>query len=106
MVEVETIAPATAAIGLTVLAVEPVNSGKLYALITAEIDIEGVTVIVHGIQAVRCEPAGTRIELPRFRYVRGTWRSALELPEEIEGPLGDAVLEVSMERGLAQRRFG
>jgi hypothetical protein len=32
----------TTAIGLTVLAVESVNSGKLFALVAAEIEIEGV----------------------------------------------------------------
>jgi stage V sporulation protein G len=96
----------TAAIGLTVLAVEPVSSGKLFALVTAEVDIEGVSVVIHGIQALRCDPAGTRIELPKFRDHTGTWRSAVTLPDEIKGPLGDAVLETLIERGLAKRRFG
>jgi stage V sporulation protein G len=92
--QLDEISLATVRIGLTVLAVEPVTGGKLFALVTAEIDIDGVAVIVHGIQAVRCEPAGTRIELPKFRDASGTWRSALELPEEIKGPLGDGVLTV------------
>jgi stage V sporulation protein G len=98
--------PATAAVGLTVLAVEPVKSGKLFALATVEIDLDGVAIVVHGIQAVRCDPAGTRIELPKFRDQSGTWRSAVTLPEEIRAPLGDAVLEALIERGLAKRRFG
>jgi stage V sporulation protein G len=95
----------TTAIGLTVLAVEPVNSGKLFALVAAEVDIEGVGVVVHGIQALRCA-AGTRIELPKFRDHTGTWRSAVTLPDEIKGPLGDAILEALIECGLAKRRFG
>jgi len=105
MEQASAVASATTAIGLTVLEVEPVNCGKLYALVTAEIDIEGVAIIVHGIQAVR-DPGGTRIALPKFRDARGTWRSAVVLPEEIKGPLGDAVLEALIERGLAKRRFG
>jgi stage V sporulation protein G len=104
MEQANAISPLTATIGLTVLEVEPVNSGKLFALATAEIDIEGVAVVVHGIQAVR-DPAGTRIALPKFRDARGTWRAALVLPEEIKGPLGDAVLEALVARGLAKRRF-
>lgn len=45
-----------------------------------EIDIEGISVVVvHGDQALRCNVAGTRIELPKFRDRDGTWGSALEL---------------------------
>jgi hypothetical protein len=62
---------ATTAIALTVLAVEPMSSGRLFALVSAEIDIEGVVVIVHGIQAM-LDPSGTRIELPKYRDHAGT----------------------------------
>jgi hypothetical protein len=62
---------ATTAIGLTVLAVEPMNNGRLFGSVSAEIDIEGVVVIVHGIQATR-DPSGTRIELPKHRDHAGT----------------------------------
>jgi stage V sporulation protein G len=63
-----------------------------------------VTIIVHGIQAVR-DPEGTRIELSKFRDGTGTWRIAVTLPEEIKGPIGDAVLDALVERGFAKRRF-
>jgi stage V sporulation protein G len=96
------ISAATASVGLTVLDVEAVNSGKLFALVAVEIDIDGIVVIVHGVQAVR-DPPGSRIEMPKYRDRNGIWRSAVTLPEEIRGPLGIAVLEVLVERGLAKR---
>ncbi len=95
---------ATTSIGLTVLAVEPVHRSKLFALISAEVEIEGIIVIVHGIQAVR-ETVNIRIEMPRFRDGNGAWRSAVTLPDEINAPLATAVLEALVERGLAKRGF-
>jgi hypothetical protein len=48
---------------------------------------------------------GTRIELPKFRDATGILRSAITLPDEIRGPIGDAVLAALIERGIAKRRF-
>jgi len=33
------------------------------------------------------------------------WQPAITLPEEVRGPIGDAVLDELIERGLAVRRF-
>ena len=97
-------AAATALIRLTVLAVEPVHRSKLFALISAEVEIEGISVIVHGIQATR-DTLNIRIEMPKFRDGGGAWRSALTLPEEVQAPLITAVLEALVEHGLAKRGF-
>jgi hypothetical protein len=32
-------------------------------------------------------------------------RAAIVLPDEVHGPIGDAVIEALIERGLAKRRF-
>jgi hypothetical protein len=35
----------------------------------------------------------------------GQSRAAIVLPDEVHGPIGDAVIEALIERGLAKRRF-
>jgi stage V sporulation protein G len=97
-------APASSTVRISVIEVHRVDSGKLFALATVEIDIDGVSMFVHGIQALRTEPAGTRIEYPKYRDASGVWRTAVTLPDEMKGPIGDAVLDVLVERGIAVRR--
>jgi hypothetical protein len=38
-----------------------------------------------------------------FRDESGVWRRAITLPDEICGPIGKAVLDALVERGLAVR---
>src|SRR5205807_504905 len=89
------------------VSVTPVHAGKLFALAAVEVDIDGVQIAIHGIRALHiADPVSTRIELPKFRGVNGEWQTAIILPEEVRGPIGDAVLDELLERGLAKRRFG
>jgi hypothetical protein len=60
---------------------------------------------VRGIRAMRIPTGATRVELPRFRDASGQSRAAIVLPDEIHGPIGDAVIEALIELGLAKRRF-
>jgi hypothetical protein len=90
---------------ITVLWVTPIRAGKLFALASVEINIGGVLVEIHGIRATRTATGATRVELPTFRDATGQSRAAIVLPEEVYGPIGDAVLEVLIERGIAKRRF-
>jgi hypothetical protein len=46
------------------------------------------------------------VDLPRYRDPTGSWRPALELPDELRKPLGDAVLERCCELGIAERLPG
>jgi stage V sporulation protein G len=92
-------------VSITVLSVKPMRSGKLFALASVELDIDGVRIEIHGIRALRVDPVGTRIELPKFRDASGLLRSAVVLPEEVRAPMGDIVLDTLIDRGLAVRRF-
>jgi hypothetical protein len=74
-------------VSITVLSVTPMRAGRLFALASVEIDIDGVRIEVRGIRAMRV-PTG-----------------AIVLPDEVHGPIGDAVIEALIERGLAKRRF-
>jgi stage V sporulation protein G len=94
----------TTPVSITVLAVTPMRAGKLFALAAVEIDIDGVLIEIHGIRALHVPPAATRIELPTFRDAAGRAQAAILLPEEVRGPIGDAVLGRLVELGLAVRR--
>jgi stage V sporulation protein G len=94
----------TGAVSITVLSVKPMRSGKLFALASVELDIDGVRIEIHGIRALRVE-LGTRIELPKFRDANGLLRTAVVLPEEVRAPMGDIILDTLVDHGLAVRRF-
>jgi stage V sporulation protein G len=95
----------TGAVSITVLSVKPMRSGRLFALASVELDFDGVRVEIHGIRALRVDPVGTRIELPKFRDANGLLRTAVVLPEEVRAPMGNIVLDTLVDRGLATRRF-
>jgi stage V sporulation protein G len=90
-------------VSITVLSVKPVKFGRIFALASVEVDIDGVLLVIHGVRAIRVQPIGTRIDLPMFRDEDGTWRHAITLPDEISEPIGRAVLNELVERGLAVR---
>jgi hypothetical protein len=81
--------PPAGIVSITVLSVKPVKLGKIFALASVEIDIDGVLLVIHGVRAMRVHPLGTRIELPMFRDENGIWRRAITLPDEICGPWGE-----------------
>jgi stage V sporulation protein G len=91
-------------VSITVLSVIPMRAGKLFALASVEIDIDGVRIKIHGIPAMHVPPAATRIELPTFRDPAARSRTAIILPEEVREPIGNAVLDHLIALGLAVRR--
>lgn len=95
----------TGSVVITVLSVTPISAGQLFALASVEINIDGVRIEINGIRAIRTPTGATRVELPTFRDVTGQPRAAIVLPEEVYRPIGDAVLDVLIERGIAKRRF-
>ncbi len=98
----------TALITATVLAVEPVGKGRLLALASVELVLDGVAFVLHGVQVVRLKhpvsgQEATGVDLPRYRAPDGQWRAAIALPPELRRPLGDAVLEQCCVLGITQR---
>jgi stage V sporulation protein G len=94
----------TIPVSITALSVTPMRAGKLFAIASVEIDIDGVLIEIRGIRALHVPPAATRIELPSFRDPSGRSQAAIILPEEVRGPIGHAVLGQLVERGLAVKR--
>lgn len=87
-----------ATVEVTVVAVRPVGRGRLLALATVELMLDGVGFVIHGIQVLQLfhpvsRAPATGIELPRYRSFDGSWRLALELPDELHEPIAPAVLK-------------
>jgi DNA-binding cell septation regulator SpoVG len=91
-------------VSIRVLSVTPMRAGKLFALASVEIDIDGIQIAIHGIRALNAAN-GTHIELPQFRDQGGALRPTITVPEEIRGPIDDAVIDELIERGFAKHRF-
>jgi stage V sporulation protein G len=100
----------TASVTVHVLNVAPTpNKGKLLALASAEVVIEGVSLTLHGVQVLqRPDPVtgadGIGVMAPRYRSADGAWRASIELPPELNRPLSQAILDVCCEMGITQRR--
>jgi hypothetical protein len=45
------------------------------------------------------------VEFPTFRDAAGQLRPTIVMPDEIYRPIGEAVVEVLVERGALKRRF-
>jgi stage V sporulation protein G len=74
-------------VSIRVLSVTPLRAGKLFALASIEIDIDGIQIAIYGIRALNAA-RGTRIGLPQFRDKGGALRPAITVPEELRGPIG------------------
>jgi stage V sporulation protein G len=89
---------------VTILDMQPVHRGRLLALATVEVEIEGVVFVINGVQLTRITnpKEGAAVDLPRYRDAAGEWRQAITLPDELRGPIGDAVREKSLELGITK----
>lgn len=89
---------------ITVLEIFPVNkAGKLLALADVELVIDDVPMIIHGVQ-VRADSNETEVSLPKYRAPDGTWMTAITLPDELKGPMGDVVMAAAIEAGILMEK--
>jgi stage V sporulation protein G len=88
---------------IAVVNLAPVQGGRLVALADVELLLDGVSIILHGVQ-VRADGAGTEVTLPKYRAADGSWHSAITLPDELKGPMGDVVIAASIEAGVLKQR--
>ena len=95
----------TIPVTLRVSNARPINAKDLFAMVDVEVLVGGVAFDIQGVQTRR-EPDGrTSVRLPTFKDADGVWRPAIKLPDEVRGPLTNAVLDFLLEEGLAKRRF-
>lgn len=84
-----------ALVSCRVLDITRVTHAHLLALASAEIEIDGVSFRLDGIQIIAAKARGfptVQVRLPTYRGADGQWHPAITLPPELERPLGDAVM--------------
>ena len=81
-----------------------INAGKLLALADVSILLDGVEVVIHGVQ-VRADANGTEVTLPKYRAPDGTWMTAISLPDELKVPMGDVVMAAAIEAGILMEKL-
>jgi DNA-binding cell septation regulator SpoVG len=83
----------------TVTGLERVEGhGRLLALATVEIEFDGVTLGLHGVQVIR-EGKGITTQAPRFRNPKtGIWAPAVILPDELGAAIAGEVQTMLLRR--------
>ena len=98
----------TAVVAATVIDIRPITGkGRILALASVELLLDGVAFVIHGVQVVRTKhpvtgQEATGVDLPRYRAADGSWQQAITLPEALRRPLGEAVLEECCRRGITR----
>ncbi|GGF46423.1 hypothetical protein GCM10011611_61100 [Aliidongia dinghuensis] len=95
---------ATQTVNFTIGNCTPMQSKSVFAFVDVEIVICGVGFWIRGVQARHVAGGGTSIHLPTYRAPDGTWRAAVELPEDLVAPMADAVLAYLVDEGVAVRK--
>ena len=77
-------ADSTATVTFVVTGLERIfGAGRLVALASVEIDLEGVVILVQGVQVIR-QRGHITTQAPRFRNPKtGAWTPAVILPDEL-----------------------
>jgi stage V sporulation protein G len=79
------------------------NAGKLLGLADVAILLDGIEILLHGVQ-LWADAGKTEVRLPKYRAPDGTWQSAVSLPEELKGPMGDTVIAAGLEAGMLRSK--
>lgn len=88
----------------TICNLRAVRTKTVYAFLDANLEIDGVSIRIAGIQARHLSGGGTSVHLPCYRDIDGKWRAAVQLPQEVSDGVSAAVLEFLVEEGVAKGR--
>jgi stage V sporulation protein G len=75
------------------------SAGRLLALATVEIDLDGVPLTLNGVQVLRTPAGKMQCRAPHYRGPTGEWLPAVTLPDELERAIGREILAGFMEPG-------
>ncbi len=83
----------TSLVEVTINDIRVIRQGRVLALASAELTVDGVSFALHGMQVIRTRDATTGkdalgADLPRYRDPTGAWRPAIELPDELRSADG------------------
>lgn len=84
----------TSAVRFEVRGIERVHgAGRLVALAIVAVDIEGVELVLQGVQVMREPDGGWRVRAPVWRHPgSGKWVPAVVLPDELRDAIGAEVM--------------
>jgi stage V sporulation protein G len=68
------------------------SAGRLLALATVEINLDGVAMTLHGVAVTRLPNGSLQCAAPRYRTTTGQWAPAVTLPAELEIAIGNEVV--------------
>jgi DNA-binding cell septation regulator SpoVG len=94
----------TERVTFTIANLRSINSKRLYALVDVEIRVAGLSFRIIGVQIQRGS-GGLSVHLPTHRDVNGAWKPVVEMPEELRGPLSDAVMGFLVDEGMAKPKW-
>ncbi len=93
----------TERVTFTIANLRTINSKRLYALVDVELQVAGLSFRIIGVQIQRGS-GGLSVHLPTHRDFNGAWKPVVEMPEELRGPLSDAVMGFLVDEGMAKPR--
>ncbi|WP_096700019.1 hypothetical protein [Magnetospirillum sp. 15-1] len=86
----------TSTVTVDVLSVRPATgNGGLIALADAEVLVDGVSLLIHGLRVSRLSDGRMGVEAPTTRNEAGRWVPAVTLPVELGRAMASAVLAVT-----------
>lgn len=87
----------TGIVSFEVRGVEPVHgSGRLLALAIVVVDVDGIELVLQGVQVVRGSGGLPEVRAPVFRHpASGQWVPAVLLPPELSEAIAKEVLNIS-----------
>jgi stage V sporulation protein G len=68
------------------------RAGRLLALATVEIDLDGVALTLHGVQVIQLPNGRLQCRAAHYRAQTGTWAPCITLPDELERAIGREIL--------------
>ena len=73
--------------------IEPVRAGRLVAIATVSIDVNGVEFRIQGVRIIRRADGLCAVEAPQFRRPGGQWVPAVTLPDALKNAIAAEILE-------------
>jgi hypothetical protein len=83
----------TATIAVAITGITPVQRGAIRSLFTAELTLDGVPIVLHGMQALVEHDGRLVIRLPQYRAPDGRWADAIAVPAAVLRAIGDLYVE-------------
>jgi stage V sporulation protein G len=68
------------------------SAGRLLALATVEIDLDGVLLTLNGVQVIQLPNGKLQCRAAHYRTPTGEWAPAVTLPDELEMAIGAEIL--------------